>query len=206
MLLNRHRTTDNAPRHAYFVGAARDLCPVYQTLHWNGLSDKRWNCGANSVWRLSIERMFRAAVATVVHESWVTTGGSVRGTAAVLTVLDNKQTNVYCTLAAKVWMKTTTQLRHNTQLLHITQRTHSYWKWFTQSKNNKGVSIVSSPCIDWTLPSRTEPICQFDFTSLQFTPLSGRRYSLVLSFRILLVSTPEILPKNATLGDCVSTF
>jgi len=74
----------SAARHAFFLGIQRDLSPDEPALHLKGLSDTRWNCRASSLRRLSTERVFRAAVATIEHVSSTTTDGSVRGTAAGL--------------------------------------------------------------------------------------------------------------------------
>lgn len=74
----------SAARHAYFIKTQREYNNDEVPLHLVGLSDTRWNCRANSLRRLSNEKVLQAVIATIDHVSSTTTEGSVRGTAAGL--------------------------------------------------------------------------------------------------------------------------
>ena len=74
----------SAARHAYFIKTQREYNNDEVPLHLVGLSDTRWNCRANSLRRLSNEKVLQAVIATIDHVSSTTTAGSVRGTAAGL--------------------------------------------------------------------------------------------------------------------------
>ena len=74
----------SADRHAYFIKTQREYNNDEVPLHLVGLSDMRWNCRANSLRRLSKEKVLQAVIATIDHVSSITTEGSVRGTAAGL--------------------------------------------------------------------------------------------------------------------------